>query len=87
MGNAWFLLDELTFSDATPAVNENIALLSYFERFLNTGEFTLPANEFHLLGSFRLGSVRVRLKSESKLHVPMAMTNMISIMTDIVDVF
>ena len=53
------LLDELAFADATPAVNENIALLGRLERFLNTGELMLPANEFYLLGSFRLGFVRV----------------------------
>lgn len=45
------------------------------------------ADKSHLLGSFRLGSARVRLKSESKSLFRMAMANMISIMTDIVDIF
>ena len=63
MGHAWFRQIRLLACALA-------MLLGCFERFLNTGEFTLPANEFHLLGSFRLGFVRVRLNSESKLLCP-----------------
>ena len=40
-----------------------IVLLGRLERFLNAGEFTLPADEFHLLSFFRVGSVPVSLET------------------------